>query len=109
MYMFKANEKGAVMGEKSCTQNCWEYLKCGREPGGIAAEREGVCPAAISQDLDSVNGGRNGGRICWAVSGTNCQESTRGKCNARFCILCPFFNKVKKEQEKAGEFHLLPP
>ena len=26
--------------------NCWEFFRCGREPGGKNAEKLGVCPAA---------------------------------------------------------------
>jgi len=32
--------------------NCWEYKKCGREPGGIKVHELGVCPATVEEGLD---------------------------------------------------------
>lgn len=29
--------------------NCWEYFKCGREPGGSKVDELGVCPAATEE------------------------------------------------------------
>jgi len=28
-------------------KNCWEVLKCGREPGGYRVSEAGVCPTYI--------------------------------------------------------------
>ena len=44
--------------------NCWEFLKCGREPGGEKADRLGICPAAADVSFDGINSGKCGGRIC---------------------------------------------
>jgi hypothetical protein len=44
--------------------NCWEFLKCGREPGGEKADRLGICPAAADASFDGINSGKCGGRIC---------------------------------------------
>ncbi len=96
------------MGDKRYKVNCWEYLKCGREPGGTAVDTLGVCPVPIARELHSINEGRNGGRVCWSVQGTDCHGSTKSNCSAHFCILCPFFKKVKAEQEQEGEFQLIP-
>jgi len=27
---------------------CWEFIKCGREPGGHRAAELGICPVAIT-------------------------------------------------------------
>ncbi len=37
--------------------NCWEALKCGREPGGEKADAEGICPASTDGAADGVNSG----------------------------------------------------
>ena len=44
----------------------------GREFGGKKVHRSGVCRASIDTSTSGINGGMNGGRICWAVSGTFC-------------------------------------
>lgn len=28
--------------------NCWEFKKCGREPGGLKARERGACPATVN-------------------------------------------------------------
>jgi hypothetical protein len=30
-------------------QNCWEYMKCGREPGGEKVAELGICRAAADE------------------------------------------------------------
>ncbi len=83
--------------------NCWEYMKCGREPDGEHCEDKGVCPAAIEERLDGLNGGVNGGRSCWGVEDTDCLE----KINAKYtrCLDCPFFHLVENEQ--TGNFQVM--
>ncbi|MCP4348102.1 MAG: protein kinase [Desulfobacterales bacterium] len=82
--------------------NCWEYMKCGREPGGEKADNFGACPAATDVTFDGIHQGKNGGRICWAVAGTFC----RGKIQGTFagkrdsCVKCDFF-KLVQEEDKA--------
>ena len=81
--------------------NCWEYKKCGREPGGTEAEELGVCPAATERKLDNVNYGKNGGRACWALIGTGCN----GKKHSIFalhlaeCAKCEFYQRVNEEED----------
>lgn len=92
-------------------QNCWEYKKCGREPGGINTAEQGVCPASTETKLDGLNFGKNGGRICWAIAGTFCPEGEPvGEFAAQLlsCIDCDFFKKVKDEEGTAN-FELLIP
>jgi hypothetical protein len=90
-------------------QNCWEQTACGREPGGKNERDHGTCPAAIDSTAHALNGGKNGGRICWAVSGTfsggkvHCTNAERHLT----CMACDFFRQVEHE---AGErFSLLKP
>ena len=47
--------------------NCWEYKSCGREPGGLIAEQDGICPVSQAFDQDGINNGQAGGRICWRI------------------------------------------
>ncbi len=60
--------------------NCWEIKRCGREPGGSKSEELGVCPAATDISADWINGGKNGGRICWAIVGVFCVNRVNGHC-----------------------------
>ena len=80
--------------------NCWEFLKCGREPGGDRVEELGVCPAAGDPAYDGLNSGKNGGRICWAVSGTFCNGVVQGSFAEKrmSCLSCDFFAKVREEE-----------
>jgi CRP-like cAMP-binding protein len=84
--------------------NCWQYMKCGREPGGVKAEELGVCPAADDISFDGINRGRNAGRFCWAVAGTFCGGNVQGafaeKRNS--CFGCEFFHKVRAEEGSAN-------
>ena len=80
--------------------NCWEFKKCGREPGGDNVAALGVCLAALQGDADSINNGKNGGRICWAISGTFCGRAAQ--CTfaneVLSCLNCKFYRKVEKEE-----------
>ncbi len=80
--------------------NCWEYLQCGREPGGTRVGDRGVCPATTCAEANGLNGGHNGGRICWAVAGTFCGGKPRESlCEMRrSCMSCRFFDAVLREQ-----------
>jgi hypothetical protein len=92
-------------------QNCWEFKKCGREPGGVNAAERGVCPASLDTNLDGLNFGKNGGRICWAVAGTFCGEVEPEGDFARqllSCMDCDFFKKIQTEEGTAN-FELLIP
>ena len=81
-------------------QNCWELEKCGREPGGANVLELGVCPAAIDVSYDGLNGGRNAGRICWAITGTFCNGEVQGTFAQKrlSCLSCDFFKKIKEEE-----------
>ncbi|MBU0674939.1 MAG: hypothetical protein KJ950_09880 [Proteobacteria bacterium] len=80
--------------------NCWEFKKCGREPGGARVEEYGVCPAAIEDKANGINNGEMGGRICWAVSGTFCRGKVQGIFAAQItsCATCAFFNLVDQQE-----------
>jgi hypothetical protein len=85
----------------SKTVNCWEYLNCGREPGGAKEKEMGVCPAAKEESANGLNRGINGGRICWSIAGTYCCGIVQGNMAKKelTCLDCGFFKKVKKEEK----------
>lgn len=90
--------------------NCWEFRKCGREPGGFHSEELGVCGAATEVEADGINGGDNGGRVCWAVARTVCSSEDDGSYAAKYlqCKKCDFYNKVMEEQQELGGLVFLP-
>ncbi|MBA4367459.1 MAG: serine/threonine protein kinase [Desulfobacterium sp.] len=81
-------------------QNCWEYRKCGREPNGRKVAELGVCPASADRTYNGINAGKNGGRICWAVAGTFCDEKRQGSFIEKraSCMDCPFFKLVQADE-----------
>lgn len=84
--------------------NCWEFKKCGRQPGGPKVAELGVCPAAAEQALDGAHGGKNAGRACWVVAGSLCGGKIQGTYAKKLlnCWRCEFMNKVKQEEEPAA-------
>jgi hypothetical protein len=90
--------------------NCWEIKKCGREPGGSKAKERGVCPATSNSSCNGLNGGKNGGRICWAIAGTFCGDKVQGDFAQKSvsCMSCEIFRQVKAD-EGVNNFDLLIP
>lgn len=84
--------------------NCWEYMKCGREPGGMKAAELGICLAATDASFDGINSGKCGGRFCWAVAGTFCHGKIQGTfaIDRDSCLSCGFFNRVQAEEGTAN-------
>ncbi len=76
--------------------NCWEFTRCGREK----AEGHDVCPAATEIKAHKVNGGTNGGRVCWAIARTCCSGQVQGTYNQKVtkCLKCEFRRKVREEE-----------
>ncbi len=89
-------------------QNCWEFMQCGREIGGRKESELGTCSAAMDRTCDGLNGGKNGGRICWVIAGTFCDGKVQGTFAEKklSCMVCEFFKKVEKE-EGIGSFKIL--
>ena len=87
--------------------NCWERKKCGREAGGARAAELGIC-AAASANMNALNGGNHGGRICWSVAGTLCGGEIQGTFAQKVanCMACEFYLEVKREE--GTNFRLLP-
>ena len=79
-------------------QNCWEYKKCNRQPGGSKTGELGVCPAATDNKSDGKNDGDKAGRYCWRIAGTLCDGEVAGTyaCKMKFCSTCDFFKEVER-------------
>lgn len=90
-------------------KNCWELKQCGREPGGAKSAELGVCTAATDTTNDGINGGKNGGRFCWAVAGTLCGGVVQGSFAEKqlTCTSCEVFSQIRIEEGR--EFAMLPP
>ena len=86
--------------------NCWEFMKCGREPGGMNSIELGICSASVEISTDGINEGKNGGRACWALSGTFCEGEVQGSFASKIgnCKRCDFYKLVQREQDNAFQF-----
>ena len=89
--------------------NCWEFKKCGREPGGENVSDQGVCPTATEDKADGIHGGENGGRCCWVLAGTLCKGEIQGTYAEKFvnCEKCDFYALVKEEEYPAMRSSIL--
>jgi hypothetical protein len=89
--------------------NCWEFKKCGRQPGGEKAKELGVCPATIYEELDGIHDGDNAGRSCWILAGTMCGGKVQGTFAQKYenCELCDFFRSVKEEEGPAYQLSIV--
>lgn len=89
-----------LRGDAMSKINCWEFMKCGRQPGGKKVSERGVCPAATESRTDGMNSGSMGGRACWAITGTFCDGTVQGEFALKMsgCIHCEFYRRVAYEE-----------
>jgi hypothetical protein len=88
-------------------KNCWEMKRCGRGPGGENTKSLGVCPAALPNRYDGINGGKYGGRICWTVTGTfNDEIQLENAKHLETCIACIVLKQIYRDERR--DFTLLP-
>lgn len=80
--------------------NCWEFMECGREPGGSKVSELGECPAATYTETDGFCDGKNAGRSCMFITGTLCAGTIQGtpKDKSKKCMDCKFFNILRSEE-----------
>jgi hypothetical protein len=85
--------------------NCWEYMKCGREPGGQNASGDDVCPVSLHEELHGIHGGKNAGRACWAIDNSLCPDMIRKTATKKFagCWKCDFYHQVRDEERSAPQ------
>jgi hypothetical protein len=102
----RRSAKSGLPEERKMKRNCWEVMKCGREPGGSNAAEHGICPAVTCLKLDSAHGGKNAGRVCWIVAGTMCGGEIQGSFAKKHtdCRKCRFYQMVLEEE--GPNFHL---
>jgi hypothetical protein len=83
--------------------NCWEFKKCGRQPGGERAEEQAVCPVTEHRKLHGIHGGVNAGRACWIVAGTMCGGKAVGTFARELgnCWKCDFYTSVRSRENDA--------
>lgn len=80
--------------------DCWEYMLCGRGPGGSNVEKLGVCSVVRDSRFNGVHRGNNAGRACWVVAGSlnkdniECPYAQKSK----NCSACDFYQIVRKEE-----------
>jgi hypothetical protein len=80
--------------------NCWEFKKCGRQPGGAHVRDLGICPVTQEARLDGVHGGSYAGRACWVIAGSLCDGELQGTFAEKFrnCEQCDFYQAVRDEE-----------
>ena len=88
--------------------NCWQYRRCGREPGGENVSELGICNAALPSKNDLVNHGKNSGRICWTIADTKCDGEPTCKIldDINTCLTCEFLKYVTQQERQ--KFILFP-
>lgn len=81
-------------------KNCWEVLNCERQPGGAKVKELGVCPAPTMSVLKGVHDGVNGGRACWALTGTLCDNKVQGSFASKMknCMDCIVYKTIIREE-----------
>ncbi len=89
-----------IVGKDPGKMNCWEFVGCGREPGGDHVHESGICKVLLETSADGRNGGKIGGRICWDIAGTYSEGKIEGVYAKKLlsCRSCSFFKKVKDEE-----------
>ncbi len=67
-------------------------------------------PRASDESSNGLNGGKNGGRICWAIAGTFCGRKVQGTFAQKevTCMSCEFYKRVGNE-EGTINFKLMKP
>jgi len=83
--------------------NCWQFMGCGLQMRRHCSPLSGTCPcpASIERSLDGVHGGRNAGRVCWAVLQTHCYGSVQKTYEQKYrtCSFCDFYWSVADEED----------
>ena len=84
-----------LLGEEVNGMNCWEFMKCGCEQGGLHEKDFGVCPAWPEH-----------GNRCAEIAGTLCGSKVEGVFALKMndCTKCKFFNSVHYDRTRLVEF-----
>jgi hypothetical protein len=77
-------------------KNCWEFKNCGKNEDGSSN-----CPVPRMSMYEGVNGGKNGGRVCWIIADSACDCDVQSTFHHKLktCSACDFYKAVKEEEE----------
>lgn len=86
--------------EKKMKKNCWEFKGCSRQFVGKHSKNKRVCLASTMTSYDGVNDGDNGGRVCWMITGTTCNDEIQETFSHKIetCVKCDFYKAVAAEE-----------
>ncbi len=73
--------------------NCWDFKKCSDKLLPHHASENIVCPVKKEFIANGLNGGINGGRMCWVIMDSHCREKSQTA-----CFQCEFYYKVMAEE-----------
>ena len=73
--------------------NCWDFRKCCDKSMSHHASKSIVCPVKKELKANGLNGGINGGRICWVIMDSHCKKKAQS-----VCFQCEFRYKVMAEE-----------
>ena len=73
--------------------NCWDFRKCCDKSMSHHASKRIVCPVKKEFKANGLNGGINGGRICWVIMDSHCKKKAQS-----VCFQCEFRYKVMAEE-----------
>ena len=81
-------------------KNCWEFKNCGKQSGSKHSGEKGECITASMSMYDGINGGRNGGRVCWMIAGTVCDDERQDTFSHKVesCAKCDFYEAIREEE-----------
>ena len=70
--------------------NCWEFMECGREDGGINSSKLGICPSYPDKR-----------KCCARVSGTLCGGELQGTFAIKLinCMECKYYKSEYYERK----------
>jgi hypothetical protein len=75
-------------------------MKCGKGPSKNGNSKSNICPVASETSANGLNGGINGGRICWVIAEDGCKDKV--KCSDLYrgdlCYQCEFRYNVRNEE-----------
>jgi len=73
-----------------------------KHSGNNGKKKCSECPVPSNANYNGINGGKNGGRVCWIILGTLCNENQQlvGTRQLEGCADCDFYRAVKEEEGK---------
>jgi hypothetical protein len=80
-------------------KNCWEFKNCGKHKSGVSGDSS-PCQVPKMSMYDGVNGGKNGGRVCWIIADSACDGNVQVTFHHKLetCAVCDFYKTVKEEE-----------